>query len=105
MTTLSDQTLKCSDCPNSFTFTVRDQEFYTTQGFTPPKRCKACRQAKKDRSNGGGASASQGPSNVYHAPGYGPGATPPPNEGGGGGQKRSPKAGGKGRRRENQFED
>lgn len=43
-----DTTLTCGDCGAQFTFTAGEQEFYETKGFTPPKRCPACRQNKKE---------------------------------------------------------
>ena len=43
-----DQQLMCSDCGQSFTFTAEDQEFFRDRGYSAPKRCKACRQAKKN---------------------------------------------------------
>lgn len=45
-----DQTLSCEECGQQFTFTKGEQEFYEEKGFTPPKRCQACRQAKKEAS-------------------------------------------------------
>lgn len=45
---LQDKSLRCSDCGATFTFTSGEQEFFQTKGFTnEPKRCPACRQAKK----------------------------------------------------------
>ena len=49
-----DQTLTCADCGRDFTFTASEQEFFREKGFTPPKRCKECRQAAKDRRAGQG---------------------------------------------------
>ena len=47
-----DRTLKCVDCQSEFTFTAGEQEFYASKGFTnEPKRCPACRQAKKQQRN------------------------------------------------------
>lgn len=46
---MADQTLTCKDCQNPFVFTDRDQAFFTQQGFTPPKRCKPCRDENKRR--------------------------------------------------------
>ncbi len=44
-----DKTLTCGDCGNEFTFTAGEQAFYNEKGFTnEPKRCKACRDAKKN---------------------------------------------------------
>ncbi len=45
--------MKCMDCQSDFTFTAREQEFFAAKGFTnEPKRCPACRQAKKQQRNG-----------------------------------------------------
>jgi len=44
-----DQALTCEDCGQQFTFTAGEQEFYTEKGFTPPKRCQDCRNAKKSK--------------------------------------------------------
>jgi CxxC-x17-CxxC domain-containing protein len=52
----NDKTLVCRDCGQSFTFTVGEQEFYASRGFTnEPTRCPDCRAARKaDRGYGGG---------------------------------------------------
>ena len=43
-----DKAIQCSDCGNSFTFSVQDQEFFASKGYTnEPKRCPTCRQARK----------------------------------------------------------
>ncbi len=49
-----DQQLMCSDCGQAFTFTAEDQDFFRERGYSSPKRCKACRQAKKNEQAGGG---------------------------------------------------
>jgi CxxC-x17-CxxC domain-containing protein len=49
-----DQQLTCSDCGQEFTFTSEDQAFFRERGYSAPKRCKACRQAKKNEQFGGG---------------------------------------------------
>jgi CxxC-x17-CxxC domain-containing protein len=49
-----DQQLMCSDCGQAFTFTAEDQEFFRERGYSAPKRCKTCRQAKKNEQAGGG---------------------------------------------------
>jgi hypothetical protein len=47
---MTDKTMKCQDCGAEFVFTVREQEFYKEKGFNnEPKRCKACRDAKKNQ--------------------------------------------------------
>lgn len=49
-----DKTLICVECNNEFVFTASEQEFYAEKGFTnEPRRCLACRQARKQRMNGG----------------------------------------------------
>ena len=49
-----DKTLQCSDCGNSFTFSSAEQEFFQSKGYTnEPKRCPACRQARKTERTGG----------------------------------------------------
>lgn len=40
--------LTCSDCGQEFTFTSADQAFFQERGYSTPKRCKSCRQAKKN---------------------------------------------------------
>ena len=43
-----DKSIECSDCGTTFTFTIEEQEFFASKGFTnDPKRCPTCRQAKK----------------------------------------------------------
>jgi DNA replicative helicase MCM subunit Mcm2 (Cdc46/Mcm family) len=44
-----DQTIECQDCHGEFVWTARDQEFYQANNFTPPKRCRECRQKNKER--------------------------------------------------------
>ena len=49
-----DETLECKDCGAEFIFSVEEQEFFASKGFdNKPVRCKACKQAKKDRMDGG----------------------------------------------------
>jgi Probable zinc-ribbon domain len=55
MSEYNDQQLTCADCNRDFTWTAGEQEFFNEKGFTnPPKRCKECRQAKKEQRGGGG---------------------------------------------------
>ena len=54
----TDRTLTCQDCGQAFTFSADDQEFFAQKGYTEPKRCPACRSARKaERGNGGGYSS------------------------------------------------
>ncbi len=48
-----DRDLTCGDCSETFVFTVKDQEFFSSKGFQDPKRCPACRRARKSDSGGG----------------------------------------------------
>ena len=48
-----DKTLTCKECGKEFVFTAREQEFYAAQQYqNEPKRCKACRYARKDAARG-----------------------------------------------------
>ena len=49
-----DIQLTCSDCGQEFTFTSADQAFFQERGYSTPKRCKNCRQAKKNDQGGSG---------------------------------------------------
>ena len=49
-----DISLTCSDCGQDFTFTAADQAFFQERGYSTPKRCKTCRQAKKNDQGGSG---------------------------------------------------
>lgn len=42
-----NKTLKCVDCGKDFDFSERDQKFFQEKGFSEPKRCKPCRDIKK----------------------------------------------------------
>jgi CxxC-x17-CxxC domain-containing protein len=57
-----DMQLTCSDCGQDFTFTAADQTFFQERGYSTPKRCKNCRQAKKNDAGGSGyrSSSAQG---------------------------------------------
>ena len=44
----TEKTLQCSDCGATFAFTTEEQEFFAAKGYTnEPKRCPACREAKR----------------------------------------------------------
>jgi CxxC-x17-CxxC domain-containing protein len=43
----SDLLLTCSDCGQEFVFTAGEQQFYQEHGYSSPRRCKPCRQAKQ----------------------------------------------------------
>ncbi|PIP65501.1 zinc-binding protein [Candidatus Peregrinibacteria bacterium CG10_big_fil_rev_8_21_14_0_10_49_16] len=44
---MADQQITCGDCGATFDFTEAEQEFYDSKQLSAPKRCKACRQARK----------------------------------------------------------
>lgn len=51
---MPDQKITCSDCGQEFLFTEGEQAFYSKQvdkrtgrPWASPKRCKACRSARK----------------------------------------------------------
>src|SRR5205807_2447067 len=100
----TDKTLTCVDCGASFTFSARDQEFHAEKGFAnEPKRCFACRQARRvqrgDAPAGAGAGAGQRPQRqpVYAGPraqSTGPSSGPS-----GGGRSRGGRDGGRPRGR------
>lgn len=51
-----DKSIQCSDCGANFTFSVEEQEFFQSKGYTnEPKRCPECRQARKSERYGGGS--------------------------------------------------
>jgi len=50
-----DKTIQCADCGTDFSFTADEQELFQTRGYTnEPKRCPACRQARKASRNANG---------------------------------------------------
>lgn len=49
---MQDREIICMDCQRPFSWTVGEQRFYAEQGFSEPKRCAPCRQAKRARYEG-----------------------------------------------------
>ena len=62
MNTMIDRALTCADCGQEFAFTASEQQFYAERQFSDPRRCPACRAARKLSSggNGGGSYSSGG---------------------------------------------
>ena len=59
----NDKPLNCRECGQSFLFTVGEQEFFASKGFTnEPTRCPDCRAQRKSQQGG------------YSSGGYGGGA-------------------------------
>ena len=51
---LADKDLMCGECNAAFVFTVGEQEFFNSRGYTnEPKRCPECREARKNQQRGG----------------------------------------------------
>ncbi len=66
----TEKSLQCADCGKSFPFTVEEQEFFASKGFTnEPKRCPSCRSARRSErfSGGGGGGGSRGPRQMFPA--------------------------------------
>ena len=40
---------KCVDCGAAYSLTDREKGFYLSRGLALPKRCKACREAKREK--------------------------------------------------------
>ena len=50
---LSDKTLTCVERGGEFIFTVGEQEFFNTRGFSnEPKRCRSCRVVRRSAQRG-----------------------------------------------------
>ena len=48
-----DKSIECSDCGATFTFSVEEQEFFASKGYTnDPKRCPTCRESRKSERYG-----------------------------------------------------
>jgi CxxC-x17-CxxC domain-containing protein len=77
----SDKTMTCADCGQEFVFTASEQQFYADRGFSDPRRCPSCRQARK-AARGSSDMGGGGYANSY---GMGGGA------GGGGYRERGPR--------------
>ena len=46
---MPNEYLTCSDCQTEFEFSDRDKQYYEDKGYNPPKRCRDCREKKKQR--------------------------------------------------------
>ena len=48
-----DKSLQCAECGATFVFTAEEQQFFQTKGYTnEPKRCPACREARRGQRTG-----------------------------------------------------
>lgn len=45
---MQDKKINCIGCRSDFVFAVKEQTFFKRKGFQDPKRCKECRNKKKE---------------------------------------------------------
>jgi len=45
---MSDEVIVCADCRSEFPFTESEATFFASKGLTKPRRCKLCRQKRRD---------------------------------------------------------
>ncbi len=65
---ISDRDMTCRDCGATFVFTVGEQEFFASRGFTnDPSRCQACRGARRNQQGGGGGGFGGGQREMHPA--------------------------------------
>jgi CxxC-x17-CxxC domain-containing protein len=50
---MPDLPLECTDCGVTFVFSEPEQLFFAERALAPPKRCKACRRARRASLNPG----------------------------------------------------
>src|SRR4030042_4605266 len=63
-----DKQLVCSECGAEFVFSADEQETFLARGYTnEPKRCPACREARRGRNFSPGAPRSYGSREMYPA--------------------------------------
>ena len=52
----ADKNLQCVECNQSFTFSAGEQEAFAQRAYTnEPKRCPACREARRGQRQGSGS--------------------------------------------------
>lgn len=62
-----EKSLQCADCGKTFPFTVEEQEFFASKGYTnEPKRCPECRQSRRSERYGNSGTG-RGPRQMYPA--------------------------------------
>ena len=54
---MSDEVIVCADCRSEFPFTESEAAFFASKGLTKPRRCKTCRQKRRDAKAGEAGSA------------------------------------------------
>lgn len=123
----ADMLLTCSDCGQEFVFTAGEQQFFQERGYSSPRRCKPCRQAKQgsasfgrsDSGAGGGYSSGASTTTTVVCASCGQTTTVPfaprgdrpvyckncyrPKQGGGGGSRGRGESGGGGSRERRRY--
>lgn len=46
---MPDKTIRCADCGAMFAFTELAQAQFAERGWQPPKRCRPCQRAARER--------------------------------------------------------
>ena len=65
---ISDKDMTCKDCGAAFVFTVGEQEFFASKGFTnEPTRCPACRGSRRNQQGGFGGGSGGGQREMHPA--------------------------------------
>lgn len=49
MTAEVDIVIECASCRRAFVWLPGEQRFYGKRGYAAPKRCKECREQRKDQ--------------------------------------------------------
>ena len=63
-----EKELQCSDCGATFTFSTEEQEFFQSKGYTnEPKRCPACREARRSQRYSSGSYGSRNRRQMFPA--------------------------------------
>ena len=61
-----DKAIVCAECGESFDFSADDQNYHSEKGYSDPKRCPSCRQARRSqRSTGGFGGGDYGERQMY----------------------------------------
>ncbi len=61
----ADRVLTCANCGNEFTFSAEDQEYHASRGYSDPRRCPSCRQARRETGDRGPSRGSSAPRRTY----------------------------------------
>lgn len=46
---MQDKTITCKDCGTDFILTADNQLWYSEKGLAEPKRCKSCRNLRREK--------------------------------------------------------